>query len=203
LDKTETMSDSGTDTDIKGWNNEPLQSSLSSTEVDREPYDPKGALEKFALYGFQIDVPDNWRIEVNPKSTRKKGDVAFHSPKGNRFFISWGKLEDATSRFKTLEEHRDRNIKQIKKGQDVKQVETGASYEERISGHRVLFTELKAEVRQGMFGRSSYAREMWSAHLYCDNMGRYFVIYCLLRDPTEYEDYSKIFKSMAMSLSCH
>jgi hypothetical protein len=195
LDKTTSGGD-----DVPGWDT----TSLNATQdMSSEEAEPAPMPEKFALYGFQLEIPDNWRIEVNPKSTRQKGDVAFHSPKGNRFFISWGKLEDASKRFSTLEEHRDRNLKQIKKGQDVKQVEMGQNYEAQISGHRALFTEVKAEVKQGMFGRATYNREMWSMHLYCEKRGRYFVVYCLLRDPSEYEDYSKVFKSMANSFVCH
>ncbi len=189
------------DSDTPGWNPNVLDSPQTATELNA--FSPPAAMEKFAIYGFQMEIPNDWRIEVNPKSTRQKGDVAFHSPKGNRFFVSWGKLEDASKRFDSLEQHRDSNVKKIKKGQDVKQVDLGKSFEAQINGHRALFTEVRAEVRQGMFGRGSYSREMWSVHLYCENVQRYYVIYCLLRDPTEYEDYSKIFKSMAMSLVCH
>jgi hypothetical protein len=194
------QNESDTGGDVADWT---TTSGAEASEISESSFDSVGAPEKFALYGFQLEIPNNWRIEVNPKSTREKGDVAFHSPKANRFFISWGKLENATNRFKSLEEHRDKNIKQIKKGQDVRQVETGESYEARIEGHRALFTQLRAEVKQGMFGRATYVREMWSAHVYCDQRGRYFVIYCLLRDPGEYENYSKVFKDMAMSLVCH
>jgi hypothetical protein len=200
LDKIATDATSASN-DVPGWDNSALNT--VKTNVDQSAVEPAPKSEKFALYGFQLDIPDNWRIEVNPKSTRQKGDVAFHSPKGNRFFVSWGKLEDASKRFRTLEEHRDRNLKQIKKGQDVRSVDVGQSYETQLSGHKALFTEVRAEVKQGMFGRATYVREMWSVHLYCENRARYFVIYCLLRDPAEYDDYSKVFKSMATSLVCH
>jgi hypothetical protein len=201
MDKIKASETPSTSNDVPGWDTTSLTTDIGSSDMAQVEPAPKP--EKFALYGFQMEIPDNWRIEVNPKSTRLKGDVAFHSPKGNRFFISWGKLEDASKRFTTLEAHRDQNLKQIRKGQDVKQVDVGQSYEARISGHRSLFTEVRAEVKQGMFGRASYVREMWSVHLYCENRGRYFVIYCLLRDPKEYEDYGKVFKSMANSLVCH
>ncbi len=160
-------------------------------------------LERFALYGLEIEIRDNFRIEVNPKSNRNKGDVAFHSPRGNRFFVSWGNLDEATKRFKTLEQHRDSNIRRIKKGQDVREVKVGDSYDAHVLGHRALFTRVTAEVKQGMFGRATYTREMWSMHLYCQESGRYYVVYCLLRDPSEYEDYGQIFGAMAKSLICH
>lgn len=159
--------------------------------------------EKFALYGFEIKVPNDWRVEVNPKSTREKGDVAFHSKQGNRFFLTWGDLAKVEGRFKSLEEHRDKNVKQIRSGPDVKNVEVADSHEEQIAGHRALFSHVTADVKAGMFARGSYEREMLSAHMYCTDRSRYYVIYCLLRDPKEYEDFSGVFNSMARSFVCH
>lgn len=159
--------------------------------------------EKFAMYGFEIKIPSDWRVEVNPKSTREKGDVAFHSKLGNRFFVTWGNLANVESRFKSLEEHRDKNVKQIRSGPDVKSVDIADSHDEQISGHRALFSHVTADVKAGMFSRGSYEREMWSIHLYCPEQSRYYVVYCLLRDPKEYEDFANVFNSMARSFVCH
>jgi hypothetical protein len=159
--------------------------------------------EKFALYGFEIKIPTDWRVEVNPKSTREKGDVAFHSKLGNRFFVTWGNLANVQNRFKTLQDHRDKNVKQIKSGPDVKTVEVTDSHEEQILGHQALFSHVTADVKAGMFARGSYERDMWSIHLYCPPRSRYYVVYCLLRDPKEYEDFAGVFNSMGRSLVCH
>ncbi len=159
--------------------------------------------EKFAMYGFEIKIPSDWRVEVNPKSTREKGDVAFHSKLGNRFFVTWGNLANIEGRFKSLEEHRDKNIKQIKSGPDVKSVDLADSHEEQILGHRALFSHVTADVKAGMFSRGSYEREMWSIHLYCPDRSRYYVVYALLRDPKEYDNFDSIFTSMGRSLVCH
>jgi hypothetical protein len=159
--------------------------------------------EKFAMYGFEVKIPSEWRVEVNPKSTREKGDVAFHSKLGNRFFVTWGNLANVESRFKSLEEHRDKNIKQIRSGPDVKNVNVADSHEEQILGHRALFSHVTADVKAGMFSRGSYEREMWSIHLYCPDRSRYYVVYCLLRDPKEYDDFQSVFTLMGRSLVCH
>lgn len=159
--------------------------------------------ERFAMYGFEVKIPDDWRVEVNPKSTRQKGDIAFHSKSGNRFFITWGDLVNVEGRFKSLEEHRDQNVKQIRSGPDVKSVNIEDSREEQVSGHKALFSHVSADVKTGMFSRGSYERDMWSLHLYCPNRSRYYVIYCLLRDPKEYVDFASVFNTMARSLICH
>ena len=104
--------------------------------------------EKFALYGFEIMIPTDWGVELNPKSTRKKGDVAFQSQKGNRVFVSWGSLDEA-KRFKTLEEHRDGSLNQVKKGRDVKSLDvSGSSGKPRFAdtGRWFLTYLLKSEL---------------------------------------------------------
>jgi hypothetical protein len=157
----------------------------------------------FAVYGFQVEVPENWRVEMNPKGSQKKGDVAFHSLKGNRFFISWGLLEDATKRFKSLDEQRDTSIKQVKRGPDVTKIDVGSQREEEVSGHRTLVTHVTATVKGGFLSRAVAEKDMWSAHLYCPEQGRFYVIYCLLRDKDEYGDIAPVFDKMIKSFSCH
>ena len=159
--------------------------------------------EKFALYGFEMLVPRDWRLELNPKATRAKGDLVFHSPKENRFYVSWGEMSELEGRFKSLQEHRDKNIKQIQSGPDVKTVNVSDSYEERVSGHTALFSKVSADVKAGMFSRQVLERNMWSMHIYCEEGSRYYVIYCLLRDTAEYSDFGAAFKSWARTLVCH
>ena len=163
----------------------------------------KLAKEAFALYGFEAEIPSDWRVELNPKSNRHKGDVVFHSAKGNRFFVSWGELEDAKKKFKTLEEQRDKSINQLKKGPDVKLVMVSDSREDQIGGHRALFSHVAASVKQGMMSKRISERDMWSAHFYCPEISRYYVIYSLLRDSQEYPEFGPVFDSFAKSFSCH
>lgn len=155
------------------------------------------------MYGIEVKIPNDWRIEVNSKSTREGGDVAFHSKLGNRFFLTWGNLGNVEKRFKTLDEHRDKNVRQLSRGPDVKEVKIAGSHEERILGHRSLLTYVLIDVKVGMISRRTYERELLSAHLHCPNSSRYYVVYCLLRDPTEYEDFPAVFNSVARSLVCH
>jgi hypothetical protein len=158
--------------------------------------------EKFSLYGFEVMIPTDWQVELNPKSSRIKGDVAFKSQKGNRVFVSWGSLEEA-KRFKTLEEHRDRSLKQVKKGSDVKSADVSDLRETQICGHRALVSHVSAEIRIGMMGRSTVGRDIWSIHLHCPNTSRYYVLFSMERNPAEFEDMSAVFDSFAKTMVCH
>ncbi len=137
---------------------------------------------------------------MNPKSTRRKGDVAFHSPKGNRFFVSWGALEDANKRFRSLDEHRDSSIKQVGKGPDVRKVDVTDSKEDQVGGHRALYSHVTADVRGGFMARKAAERDMWSIHFYCPEQSRFYVVYSLLRDKEEYPDFSSVFGSLSRSM---
>lgn len=159
--------------------------------------------EKFAMYGFELSIPSDWRVELNPKTSREKGDVAFQSKKGNRIFVSWGPLAEAQNRFKTLEEHRDTNVERIRKGPDVTGVEVSDMKEVQVSGHRALVSHVTATVKAGMMSRRTTDRDVWSVHVHCPNVSRYYVVYSMTRDPTEFEDFSKVFNAVSESFSCH
>jgi hypothetical protein len=157
------------------------------------------------MYGLQLEIPNNWRVEVNPKGTRAKGDVVFQSPKGNRFFVSWGPLDAATKRFKTLEEHRDAAIKRVKKGPDVKSMQVSDLNETQIGGHKALQSHVSAQVRAGgIMARGVSSRDIWSVHFYCEPTSRYYVVYTMERDSSEFGgDMSRIFSSLSKKIVCH
>jgi hypothetical protein len=158
--------------------------------------------EKFAVYGFEILILSDWRVELNPKSSREKGDVAFQSRKGNRVFVSWGPLSEA-SRFKTLEAHRDSSLERVKKGSDVKSVNVSDLKETKICGHRALVSHVSAVIRAGMMGRNTVGRDIWSVHFHCPNLSRYYVLFSMERDSSEFEDLGPIFESFVSTMVCH
>ncbi len=159
--------------------------------------------EKFAVYGIELEIPADWRVEFNPKGTRKKADVVFQSPQGNRFFVSWGPLDDAQRKFKTLEEHRDYGIQRVKKGPDVKSIDVSNLNELQIDGHRALLSHVTAKLQRGMMSRGTIHRDIWSIHFYCPETSRYYVVYSMQRDSDEFEDLSTVFRSLADGIKCH
>jgi hypothetical protein len=171
-------------------------------ETATEPV-PIVGKEKFAMYGLEVEIPADWRVEFNPKGNRKKGDVVFQSPKGNRFFVSWGPLEEAQKRFKTLEEHRDYGIKRVKKGPDVRSIDVTDLREIQITGHRALVSHVGAKLQRGMMSRGVSNRDIWSVHFHCPNSSRYYVIYSMQRDAQEYEDISAVFNNLISTVACH
>ena len=159
--------------------------------------------EKFSVYGFQVEIPEDWRIEFNAKNSRQRGDVAFHSPKNNVFFVSWGKLEDAQRRFRNLEEHRDETIKRFRSDPNMKSVEIVRSAMENLSMHEGLVSRVVARRRPGFMRRLESSHEVWSVHLYCPQTARYYVVYWQVSVGDEFPDFEDRFMSIARTLACH
>ena len=160
-------------------------------------------LEKFAAYGFQVMVSGDWRIEFNAKNKRERGDVVFHTPKNNLFFVSWGKLEDAQRKFHTVGEQRDETVKRIKRNPNVMEVKMDDDASESIGGHEALLSHVVARGRRGFLSGPARNEEVWSIHLHCPNAMRYYVIYMQVKAPDEYPDFKREFLSAAKSLVCH
>ena len=163
------------------------------------------SMERFSAYGLGVDVSDDWRIEFNPKSTREKGDVAFHSPHSNAFFVSWGKLDDAQRRFESLEQQRDDSVKRVKGNPNVAMAEVKLSSKEMVNGHEGILSKMVTQRRRGgMLSRSQDPpHEVWTVHLYCPQSSRFYVVYWDVRDGEEYPDVEARFRAMVRSFVCH
>ncbi len=142
-------------------------------------------------------------MEFNPKGRREKGDVAFHSPMRNRIFVSWGPLEEANKRFKTVDEQRDWGVKQMGNSRGVKDATISESKPIQICGHRALITRVKATGGGGFLTPKPQDKVVNSMYLHCPNRSRYYVLYTSLNHPEEYPDFSKLFDRVAQSMVCH
>jgi hypothetical protein len=158
----------------------------------------------FAIYGISLSIPESWTVEINPKGNRQKCDVAFHTPDGTKFYVSWGILEEAQKRFKTLDEHVDYSLNQVKKGRDVDSVKVEQRSEGKINGHRSVFTKVSVMIRSGFFGRTLIKRTFLSTHFYCPDLSRFYVVYMLSgTSQVDEESMSNIYEEVLNSLRCH
>jgi hypothetical protein len=159
--------------------------------------------EIFALYGFKLKTLGDWEVELNPKGSRAKGDAVFHTPKGNKVYVSWGPLQEVTKRFKSIEEHRDWGMKALKKSREVQSVSVTEEEEAVVCGHRALVTRVTASVVSGFMMRKQADRSISSVYFYCPDKSKYFIIYSLLDFPDEYGGFQKKFDSTFRSFTCH
>ncbi len=163
----------------------------------------EGQREYFALYGFALGIPKEWRVEFNPKGTRAKGDVVFHAPDATKVFVSWGPLDEAKKRFKTVEDQRDWGIANLAKSRGISSVSTTEKKESVICGHRALTTRIVASVGGGLLTRKQPDQGSDSVYLHCPESSRYYVIYSVPQPSGGATGFSALFDSVAQSLVCH
>jgi hypothetical protein len=160
--------------------------------------------ERFSAYGVGVGIPEDWRIEFAPKSSRTRGDVAFHSPANNVFFVSWGKLENAQRSFKSLEHQRDESVKRVKRNPNVSMARVESTSRGTVSTHEAIISRLVAQKRRGMMSRyQEPPHDIWMAHFYCPESSRYYIAYWNLKDGEEFPDPEPKFLEIVHSLVCH
>jgi hypothetical protein len=162
--------------------------------------------EPFSIYEFHTVYPATWKVELNPKSDRKEGDVAFKSPERENFFVSWGPLEKAKKKYSSLEEHADDPFRRIKKNPSVRKVEFIQKTVMEINSHKAIFSHAKVTLSKPNiipFTKDKTAeREIRCMHIDCEPTGRYFVVYGEMASDKASE-YGEVFENMVKSFLCH
>ena len=162
--------------------------------------------EPFCLYGFCVNYPITWKVEIDPLSNRNKGNVAFKSPKNTYIFVSWGSLKKARKSYSSIDEHVNGVLRDIKKSQGVKKVELILSKPIEINTHKAKLTHVKLILSRfsilPFIKTKKSEQEIRSLHLYCDDSERYFVIYGTTT-PEKSDEQGDIFMSMIKSFQCH
>ena len=160
--------------------------------------------EKFSLYGFSIDYPNECRVDFNSKSRRETGDVSFRFRDNSRIFLNWGNLEKVSKRFTSVEDHANYSLDAMKKGKNVLNFE-------RVSGDTVSLQSHKSSVNKVRFDEKALKflgkgkdipRQAYSLHVHCDKTNRYFVLYSMSPANEELK-FERIMDSMRASFKCH
>ena len=155
------------------------------------------------IYKFSIDYPSVCRAEFNPKNQHDSGDLVFHFPNKEKVFITWGELEKARKKFRTLSDYAESSIKEVRKGATVFEREEQSSI--TLNSHEALYNQTSvSQPPMGLLGvrRKLVKRGTYSVHLYCEQSSRFFVIYALFSDSTD-ESFRETFMHMANSFTCH
>jgi hypothetical protein len=167
--------------------------------------------DHFAAYGFDVEYPDTWKVELNPKSEHAKGDVAFKAADGTKMFVSWGLLETVQKKYPSLDQQVDASVQRIKKDGQISHIEVLDRKEFQVHDHRAIYTRLSATVRsQSMFGGGMFGggggtagiRELWAAHMRCEPSGRYFVVYGSSQNEKTLVETNEIYNRLRESFRC-
>ena len=157
-----------------------------------------------SIYGFGVDYPKDWRVELKPESDRNRGNLVFHSPTRDNMFVSWEILERVKKRYTSLAEQVNDVLENIKKSRGVKSVEVMERKELEINGHTGVFTHLKVTSIQGFFLKKRVIlQEIWSLHVYCEQTARFFALYGSSSSDERSLEQADTFKHMQKTFRCH
>jgi hypothetical protein len=160
----------------------------------------------FCIRGFRMVYPVGWKIELDPKSERSEGNVAFKSPEKAHIAVSWGPLEKAKEKYSSFEEHARDSIDRIKKDRKVKKVELVQTKNVQVNSHEAILSHIRmvfSTRRLLPLGKAkTHEREVRSLHLYCKPSGRYFVIYGVTTTDKSLQQ-GRIFENIIESFVCH
>jgi hypothetical protein len=186
----------------KGTSDEELIVTEGSEADELKVAQPK--YELLAMYGFSAKYPDNARLELNPKTRREKGDIAFHLEDGFKVFLSWGSLQEARKRYATAAAQASASIERSVKSTRAKLDGTPETKNFKIQDHDATYTHARMFLDRGgfPFGSRRVTQDSHSLHLQCEESGRYYVVYAFGRPETS-EQLGKIFEPIMLSLKCH
>jgi len=161
--------------------------------------------DHLSVYGFAVDYPEDWRVELKPESDRNRGNLAFHSPTKDNMFISWEILERVKRRYTSLAEQVDDVLENVKKSRGVKSLEVMERKELEINGHKGVFTHLKVISIHAVFffKKRVILQELWSLHVYCEQTARFFALYGMSSSEERSPKQADIFKHMQKTFKCH
>jgi len=164
----------------------------------------KSDFENFSMYGFTVDYPEACRVELNPKSRREAGEVAFRFPDGIKIFLSWGDLEKVSKHFGSAEEHANYSVDAMKKGKNVKNFERVSRDRMPLHSHEASVNKVRFEEKAlKILGRGQDTpREAYSLHVHCDKSNRYFILYTMA-PVNDSKPFNRIMESMWESFNCH
>jgi len=163
---------------------------------------PAKGYELFSMYGFSIDYPDTWEVELNPKSERTGGDVVFKTLR-HRVFLSWGLLDSAEKKYGSLDKHVDASIQKVRKGGDVRKLETLERTSASMNGHKAIFSHYRVTLGVSFYAMRTAYREVSSVHLHCEKTGKFFVLYESIMGSDTVTGLETIFGHMKDTFRCH
>ena len=160
--------------------------------------------ELVAFYGFSAKIPNDARIEFNPKSRREKGDLVFHLQGGYKVFLSWGQLQDARKRFKTAAEQAKESVERSVKSSMAKLDGEPHTENLKIRDHDAVYTRARMWSERGAFlmGKRRITQDTIALHLHCEDSDRYYVVYAFGR-PEVSDEIRRNFEPIMRSLKCH
>ncbi|MGQ9759145.1 MAG: hypothetical protein ACUVQ5_01020, partial [Candidatus Methanomethylicaceae archaeon] len=78
---------------------------------------------RFALYDFEMNAPNEWKLQIDRKSQYGSGIISFSTPSGSTLDIIWENLEKYRAKNPTVDDFINNYIEETKKNKNVKSID--------------------------------------------------------------------------------
>ena len=159
--------------------------------------------ERLTLYGFSLMYPKDWVISIDEKSSRESGFLRIRLGTEAMINVVWGPLEKMKEKLPSPKDHAEYALKRIKREGDVMKVKLLSVERADTDLHEAYIAHSKVTRVFGAFLMYKYIeQEMLSLHVYCEESGRFFVVYGITGS-TLFPEYEETIRKILLSFRCH
>ena len=159
--------------------------------------------ERLTLYGFSLIYPKDWVVSIDEKSSREDGLLRIRFGNEATVNIVWGPLEKIKSKLPSPKEHAEYALKRIRREGDVVRAELLSVDRVDTELHEAYIAHSRIAREFGAFLMRRYTvQEMLSLHVYCEESGRFFVVYGITGQ-TLFPEYEDTIRKILLSFRCH
>lgn len=157
-------------------------------------------LLRFALYDFEMQVPNDWKLSIDRKSQYGAGIMSFSTPHGSTLDIIWENLEKHRSKSPTVEDFLNNYIEEMKKNKNVKSIDFTKESPTRTEEHESLPHEFTYVYKQPF--SKAVSMKIVSKCLYCLHSNRFIIVYSRF-DPKKENPDEPVIRDAIKSFDCH
>lgn len=156
---------------------------------------------RVALYDFEMTVPNDWKIAIEPKSEYKSGIVALKptSNPNESVDLVWEELAKRIEKYPTVESFIEQYFNSMKGVRDVKNFQVSKGSVITRGGHSLLPHEFSYTYKRYM--RKEFTQQVIGMAMYDTHSSRFAIIYAKI-DKTKGQGEEASRRSVIDSFNC-
>ena len=145
----------------------------------------------FSIYDFEIEIPEDWSIEVGKNTKYHSGRILLKSSGKLAIAIIWDLLDRFKQQFPTAKDFLNYQIEQIKSERHVKSVDVQSYEYPTPEGHTSDFHRIHY-VAKARFTKEHH-HVITGLGVYCEKTNRLFIVFAEYRgeDAAEFDEVAK------------
>jgi hypothetical protein len=156
---------------------------------------------KVALYDFEVTIPNDWKIAIEPKSEYKSGMIAFKptSNPNESIDLIWEELTKRLEKNPTIESFIDQYFSSMKSSRDITSFETTKGSVITRGEHSFLPHEFTYSYKRYM--RKGFTQKVIGTAMYDKHSNRFAIFYAKIdKEKDQGEESAR--RSVIGSLNC-